>query len=45
MKRKFDLIVAGAGYAGTAAAVRAARNGMDVLLFDQDGAPGGTASA
>ncbi|MBQ7565959.1 MAG: FAD-dependent oxidoreductase [Oscillospiraceae bacterium] len=45
MKTKYDLIVAGAGYAGFAAAVRAARNGMDVLLFDRDGCAGGTGSA
>lgn len=45
MKQKYDIIVVGAGFAGVAAAIRAARNGRDVLLLDQGGCPGGTAAA
>jgi len=36
-----DLLVVGAGPAGLAAATQAARLGMDTLLLDEQGAPGG----
>ena len=38
---KFDLLVAGAGPAGFAAACAAARSGAEVLLIDQNSGPGG----
>ena len=39
----YDLIVAGGGLTGTAAAVAAARGGLHVLLVEQSGALGGAA--
>lgn len=39
--KKYDLIVAGGGISGVAAAVSAAREGMDVLLVERDGCLGG----
>ncbi len=44
MKTSYDLIVAGGGFAGVAAAISAAREGLDVLLVERynclGGAPG-----
>lgn len=42
MKHVFDVIVAGAGSSGMNAAICAARRGLQVLLIDQNGYPGGT---
>lgn len=42
--KKYDLIVAGGGLTGVAAAVSAARQGMRVLLFEQSGSLGGAMS-
>lgn len=39
--KKYDLIVAGGGISGVAAAVSAAREGMSVLLVERDGCLGG----
>ena len=39
MKR--ELVIVGAGPAGMAAAVAAARHGVEVALFDDNGATGG----
>lgn len=39
--RKYDLVVAGGGLTGVAAAVSAAREGMQVLLIEQSGSLGG----
>jgi hypothetical protein len=41
---KYDVIVAGGGFAGFAAAVAAAREGASVLLFDKSNCLGGAAS-
>ena len=41
--KKYDLIVIGGGFAGTAAAISAARQGLNVLLVDKGNALGGTA--
>lgn len=41
--RKYDLIVAGGGFAGAAAAIAAARGGISVLLVDKAGSLGGAA--
>lgn len=41
---KFDLIVAGGGLTGVAAAVSAAREGLSVLLIEQSGSLGGAMS-
>lgn len=41
--KKYDVIVAGAGFTGFAAAVAAARQGCKVLVFDQGNAFGGAA--
>lgn len=41
--QNFDLIVAGAGFSGCAAALSAARSGLSVLLIDRANAPGGAA--
>lgn len=41
--KSYDLIVAGGGFAGVAAAVAAARGGAKVLLFDKGNALGGAA--
>ncbi|WP_213996323.1 MULTISPECIES: FAD-dependent oxidoreductase [Tepidanaerobacter] len=45
MKKNYDVIVAGAGTSGIAAALSAARNGMSVLLIDKNAYPGGTNTA
>lgn len=42
--KKYDLIVAGGGFAGTAAAIEAARSGLSVLLIEQSNCLGGAAS-
>jgi NADPH-dependent 2,4-dienoyl-CoA reductase/sulfur reductase-like enzyme len=41
MSRRVDLLVVGAGPAGMAAAVMARRHGLDVLVVDEQPAPGG----
>ena len=41
--KRYDLIVAGGGFAGTAAALAAAREGLKVLLFDKGNSLGGAA--
>ncbi len=43
--KEFDLIIAGAGPAGCAAAVTAGREGRRVLLIEQNDYPGGAATA
>ncbi len=45
LREEWDLIVAGAGVAGSAAAIAAAREGAGVLLFDSLCCPGGLGSA
>ena len=40
--KKFDVLVAGGGVSGCAAALAAARNGADVLVLEQNGYLGGT---
>ena len=40
---KYDVIVVGGGFAGTAAAVSAAREGTKVLLLEKSGFLGGAA--
>lgn len=42
--KKFDVLVAGGGFAGTEAAISAARGGKKVILFDKFNAPGGAAA-
>ena len=42
--KNYDVIVAGAGPAGCAAAIAAARRGKKVLLFDRNNCPGGAAA-
>ncbi len=42
--KKYDLIVAGGGFAGTAAAIEAARGGLSFLLIEQSNCLGGAAS-
>ncbi len=42
MKDVFDIIIVGAGSAGINAAICASRQGLSVLLIDQNGYPGGT---
>lgn len=44
MKQQYDVIVAGGGPAGVAAAVAAARNGADTLLVEKAGYLGGMAT-
>ncbi len=44
MQNTYDLIVAGGGLAGVAAAIGAAREGLRVLLFDRNNALGGAAT-
>ena len=44
MKTKYDLIVVGGGFAGTAAAIEAARQGTDVLLIEKYNCLGGAAA-
>ena len=43
VKDKYELIVVGGGFAGTAAAISAARQGVDVLLIEKFNALGGAA--
>lgn len=43
MQKKFDLIVAGGGFAGVAAAIEAARKGLRVLLVEKYNCLGGAA--
>ncbi len=43
--KHYDLIVAGGGTAGTAAAVSAARNGLKTLLIEESNCLGGTSTA
>ncbi|MCQ2486018.1 MAG: FAD-dependent oxidoreductase [Clostridia bacterium] len=42
--RKYDIIVVGGGFAGSAAALAASRNDSKVLLIEQSGALGGAAN-
>ena len=42
--KKFDLVVVGGGFTGTAAAVAAARQGLSVLIIEKSGALGGAAN-
>lgn len=42
--KKYNLVVAGGGFAGAAAAIAAARRGLSVLLFDKSNCLGGAAS-
>ena len=42
--KKYDLIVVGGGFAGTAAAISAAREGISVLLVEQSNCLGGSAA-
>ena len=41
MQKKYDIIVAGCGCAGFAAAVQAGRLGKNVLIIEKNGMPGG----
>lgn len=43
MKKNFDLIVAGGGFSGVAAALSAARCGLSVMIFDKSNCFGGAA--
>ena len=43
MKNTYDVIVAGGGFTGVAAALAAARGGSDVLLLEETNALGGAA--
>lgn len=42
--KQYDIIIIGGGFAGTAAALAAARNGCKVLVIEQSGALGGAAN-
>lgn len=42
--KRYDLIVVGGGFAGTCAAIEAARNGLDVLLVEKYNCLGGAAA-
>lgn len=44
LEKKYDLIVAGGGFAGATAALSAAREGLKVLLFDKNNCLGGAAA-
>ena len=44
MKTKFDVIIAGGGFSGVAAAIAAKREGADVLLIERYGFLGGSAT-
>lgn len=44
LDKNYDLIVVGGGLTGVAAAVAAARQGLEVLLLEQDGSLGGALS-
>ena len=39
--KRHELIVIGAGPAGLSAAIEAKKNGMDVIVFDENQRPGG----
>lgn len=39
--KRFDLIIIGAGPAGLSAAISAAKNGVSVIVFDENSKPGG----
>ncbi len=39
--RRYEMICVGAGPAGLAAAIEAAKNGVDVIVFDENDRPGG----
>lgn len=41
--KKYDLLIAGAGFAGASAAISAAREGMKVLVIDKSNCAGGAA--
>ena len=41
--KQYDLIVAGGGFSGAAAAIAAARRGMNVLLIEKGNCFGGAA--
>ncbi|HIT84520.1 MAG TPA: FAD-dependent oxidoreductase [Candidatus Ornithomonoglobus intestinigallinarum] len=43
MRKKYDIIVCGGGFAGSAAAIAAARSGASVLLIEKSGFLGGAA--
>ena len=45
VSHRADIVVCGAGVAGAFAAIAAAREGMDVLLVEQFGMAGGSATA
>ena len=38
---RYDLIIIGAGPAGLSAAISAAKNGLSVIVFDENSKPGG----
>jgi hypothetical protein len=44
-ERSCDVVVAGAGVAGAAAAIQCARSGLDVVLLEKSFVPGGLATA
>ncbi|MBQ9940541.1 MAG: FAD-dependent oxidoreductase [Clostridia bacterium] len=44
MKNKYELVVVGGGFAGTAAAISAAKQGVDVLLIEKYNCLGGAAA-
>ena len=44
MKKRYELIVVGGGFAGVSAAISAARNGVDVLLIERYNCLGGAAA-
>ena len=44
MKTKYDVIVAGGGFTGVAAAIAAARGGCEVLLLEESNSLGGSAT-
>ena len=44
MKNKYELIVVGGGFAGVAAAISAAKEGVDVLLIERYNCLGGAAA-
>ncbi|NOZ01240.1 MAG: NAD(P)/FAD-dependent oxidoreductase [Deltaproteobacteria bacterium] len=45
MKKKYDVIVVGAGLGGLSAATLLAKNGLDVLLLEKHNVPGGYATS